>query len=139
MQDKDYVLDWVKKVGDNTSKHIQEQIDNYNDENTLIILDRCIIDHFIYSIMHTIKFAIPLDIFFEIIKTYKLSVQKIDYIFLTSVPDNDFYDVDGIRPQDWSETRNLENYLFQLLLSNNAIKLPYDIDKRIEIIEKTVS
>lgn len=139
MTNKDYVLEWVESVGKNSSLHIQEEIDKNNNDDTLIILDRCIIDHFIYSIMHTAKFAIPLENFYKAISTYKLSKQKIDYIFLTHVPENDFYDVDGVRPQDWSETRDLENSMFQLLFGNSSVELPYDIDERIKVIEKKIS
>jgi len=138
MESKQYVLEWVKRVGESSSVHIEQEISKYNNDDTLIILDRCIIDHFIYSIMHTAKFDIPLDEFYAAISTYKLSKQKIDYIFLTSIPENDFYDVDGVRPQDWSETRELENGLFQLLFGNFAIDLPYDINERIKIIEDKV-
>ena len=139
MKDKEIVLEWVERVGQATSDHISSEIKKNLDEDTLIILDRCIIDHFIYSIMHTAKFDIPLDRFFKAIKTYKLSDDKIDYVFLTSIPENDFYDIDGIRPKDWEETRGLENSLFQLLFANNSVKLPYDIDERISIIENTIS
>ena len=139
MKNKEYVLQWVKRVGESSSMHIEKEISKCNDDNTLIILDRCIIDHFIYSIMHTAKFDIPLDEYYKVISSYKLSKQKIDYIFLTSIPENDFYDVDGVRPQDWAETRNLENELFQLLFSNFAIELPYDINERILIIEEKIN
>ena len=138
MKNKEYVLEWVEKVGESSSFHIDKEIEKYNSDDTLIILDRCIIDHFIYSIMHTAKFDIPLDKFYKAISTYKLSKQKIDHIFLTSIPENDFYDVDGVRPQDWSETRELENGLFQLLFSNFSINLPYDINERIKIIEDKI-
>lgn len=139
MKDKQWVLKWVEKVGEVTSNHINNEIKKHVKDDTLIILDRCIVDHFIYSIMHTAKFDIPLNKFYKAIKTYNLSSTKIDYIFLTNVPENDFYDVDGVRPKDWEETRDLENSLFQLLFGNNAIELPYDIDERINIIEKTIS
>lgn len=138
MKNKQWVLKWVEKVGEATSNHINNEIKQHYKDDTLIILDRCIVDHFIYSIMHTAKFDIPLNEFSKAIKTYNLSSIKIDYIFLTSVPKNDFYDIDGVRPKDWEETRDLENSLFQLLFGNNAIKLPYDIDERINLIEKTI-
>lgn len=139
MKDKQWVLKWVEKVGEVTSNHINNEIKKHVKDDTLIILDRCIVDHFIYSIMHTAKFDIPLNKFYKAIKTYNLSSTKIDYIFLTNVPENDFYDVDGVRPKDWEKTRDLENSLFQLLFGNNAIELPYDIDERINLIEKTIS
>lgn len=139
MKNKEYVLEWVERVGESSSMHIEKEISKYNNDDTLIILDRCIIDHFIYSIMHTAKFDIPLDQFYKAISSYKLSKQKIDYIFLTSIPENDFYDVDGVRPQDWAETRDLENGLFQLLFRNFAIELPYDINERIRIIEEKIN
>lgn len=139
MTNKEYILQWVKRVGESSSNHIEKEISKYNNDDTLVILDRCIIDHFIYSIMHTAKFDIPLNEFYQAISTYKLSKQKIDYIFLTTIPENDFYDVDGIRPQDWSESRALENDLFKLLFSNFAIDLPYDIDERIKVIEECIS
>ncbi|MBQ4263744.1 MAG: AAA family ATPase [Bacilli bacterium] len=139
MKDKELVLEWIEKVGQETSMHINNEIKKNLEEDTLIILDRCIIDHFIYSIMHTAKFDIPLEGFYNAIKTYTLSETKIDYIFLTSIPEKDFYDIDGIRPKDWEETRGLENSLFQLLFGNNCINLPYDIDERISIIDSTIS
>lgn len=138
MKDKETVLQWIKKVGENTRNHIDKEIKKA-DSDALIILDRCIIDHFIYSIMHTTKFEIPLHEFYQAIRTYQPCNEKIDYIFLTNVPNDDFYDVDGIRPQDWAETRDLENSLFQLLFKNCSIELPYDIDERIKVIEKVIS
>lgn len=139
MQNRETLLEWVESVGENSSQHIESEISKYDNDDTIIILDRCIIDHFIYAIIHTTKFSISLEEFYKVISKYNLSTKKIDYIFLTSVPENDVYDVDGMRPQAWSDGRSLENSLFQLIFGNFSIGLPYDIEERIKVIEDTLS
>lgn len=79
MPKKEWALRWVKAVGKNEKKFIDEQISKYcEDKNTLIILDRCILDHFIYFLMHTIKYKLTFEEFFEIINEYSNSKCKID-------------------------------------------------------------
>ncbi len=68
----------------------------------------------------------------------KGSENKIDKIFLTVVPENDFYDADGVRPTIWKDTRNIENTLFQIMFKNQSVELPYDINERIKVIEDNI-
>lgn len=138
MEDKDYDLKWVKEVGKRTSAHIKNEINKYNNDDTLIILDRCTLDHFIYSLMHTIKFSLTPEEFYEFVKEYSKRDENIDYIFLTSIPENDFYEIDGIRPKTWENTRYLENSLFELIFKEVSIKLPHNNDDRIKVIEDTI-
>jgi len=114
-----------------------KQLDN---KDTLIILDRGILDSFIYSVIFSLPLQLTIEDFYKIIKELDVSSQKPDIMFYTQLPANDKYESDGVRSEgfDKKEFRESENIMSDLMFGGRGTLLPEGLENRLNFIESEI-
>lgn len=138
LNDKELTMKWTKAVSVEISNHIEKELSNIDLDKNLVVLDRCCLDHFVYTITNTMKFGITMDVLSTVLENFTRVDEKIDLMFYTEIPENDYFEDDGIRPLNLKDNRKMENNFFKLLFYKSAIKLPYDIEQRIKVIDDSI-
>lgn len=138
LSDKDATMQWTEAVSFEIKNHIQQELEKIDIEKSLVVLDRCCLDHFVYTITNTMKFGITMKTLSIVLENFTQIDEKINLMFRTEIPKNDYFEDDGIRPLNLEDNRSVENNFFRLLFSKQAILLPYDINDRIKIINDEI-
>lgn len=138
LKNKELTKDWTKSIARMCENELLPEILKNNSKDTLVVLDRCFIDHAIYAIINLIEFEDCAETLTYSLEKFLTDINIIDCMFVTQIPDDDYYEDDNFRPEEIKRKRKLEQLLFDAFFIRRATQLPYDIDKRIDLITDTV-